>query len=321
MAWLLLSIAKERQGSRQQYSCNCLHHCVDLDMAKVAHAIPVRRTRFRVPADIPAHYVRDNIFSTHFVNSLHIIFPVGEDFFVKSAKKVLPRIADPVLRQQAAGFIGQEATHSREHNKFWDVLRQQGLNIDRYERFTRWFANDVAEAAYSRVLPMEKSETLSLAITAALEHYTAMLGEVVFEHESNWDMLPEEMQNLLKWHAAEELEHKAVAYDMLNAIDDSQTIKGMAMTLATVILCAYIGIGMTDFFIQDKNKNWKKIPSDLVDYVRTIGHPTFRKLVKQWGLFFKKDFHPNDIDNLHYAEAFFAAKKEWFEEMKQAKNT
>jgi uncharacterized protein len=290
---------------------------VALIMVTKEHPIKIRRTRFSISEEIPGHYVRDNIFSTHFVNSLHIIFPVGEDFFVKSAKRLLPLITDPELKQQVLGFIGQEATHSREHNKFWEVLRKQGYNIDRYERFTRWFANNVAEALYFKVLPKKKAEILSLAITASLEHYTAMLGEVVFEHESNWDMLPEDMKILLKWHAAEELEHKAVAFDMLNAIDDSHQIKVMAMMLATTILFSYIGIGVVDFTLQDKEKNWKKMPADLVDFMRTIGHPSFKKFVSQWQLFFRRDFHPNDIDNLHYAEAFFATNREKFEEMKR----
>lgn len=290
---------------------------VALIMVTKEHPIKIRRTRFSISEEIPGHYIRDNIFSTHFVNSLHIIFPVGEDFFVKSAKRLLPLITDPELKQQVLGFIGQEATHSREHNKFWEVLRKQGYNIDRYERFTRWFANDVAEALYFKVLPKKKAEILSLAITASLEHYTAMLGEVVFEHESNWDMLPEDMKTLLKWHAAEELEHKAVAFDMLNAIDDSHQIKVMAMILATTILFSYIGIGVIDFTLQDKEKNWKKMPADLVDFIRTIGHPSFRKFVSQWQLFFRKDFHPNDMDNIHYAAAFFASHQAWFEEMKR----
>jgi len=278
-------------------------------------AIKVRRVRFNVRQSTPLHYLRDNIFSTHFVNSLHIIFPVGEDFFVKSAKRILSRIKDEQLLQQAQAFIGQEAVHSREHNKFWQVLRDQGFSIDRYAEIVRKISVDVLERGYTKILGNEKAEVLSLAITAALEHYTAMLGEVVFEQESNWEQLPEEMRLLLEWHAAEELEHKAVAFDMFTAVDDNYLTRSLAMLIATTLLFSYSAAGMGMFIVQDKEKNWKKMPADALDFLRTIGHPSFQKFVRQWSLFFRKDFHPGQIDNYHYAEEFFAKNKRYFEEM------
>lgn len=58
----------------------------------------IRKTKFNFD-NTPNHYLRGNLFSTHFVNSLHIIFPVGEHFFIKSVKPFMANIKEEQLKK------------------------------------------------------------------------------------------------------------------------------------------------------------------------------------------------------------------------------
>src|SRR5690606_18658513 len=98
------------------------------------------------------------------------VFPDGEDFFVRSVRHYRDRITDPVLKRQVAGFIGQEAMHGREHRALNDRLDELGYPVKRFERFT-----ERGLGFRTRVAP----PISNLAATAALEHFTATLAEML----------------------------------------------------------------------------------------------------------------------------------------------
>ncbi|SHY70081.1 metal-dependent hydrolase [Mycobacteroides abscessus subsp. abscessus] len=60
---------------------------------------------------------------------------------------------------------------------------------------------------------------IPLAVTAAAEHFTAVLAERLLGDE-DFRAIPgdAEVWNLLKWHALEELEHKSVAFDVFRSV-------------------------------------------------------------------------------------------------------
>jgi uncharacterized protein len=265
----------------------------------------VRRVKFDFESSMPVHYLGNNIFSTHFVNSFHIIFPEGERFFIRSLQKVVPDIADKDLLKDIKNFSGQEGTHAHQHMLLWKVLTKQGFSVDEYASFYRTFCYDGIEKIIYKIYGKTYGAKVSVAITAALEHYTSMLAEVVFEHQDNWASLPDEMKHLLFWHAAEEIEHKAVAFDVLRYIDNDYLLRATGMIIATTLLFGFTVAGMGMFLYQDKHKEWSNIPSDFVEFAQTIGHPAFKKFVEQWYKFFDKDFHPSQLENDIYAKTYF----------------
>ena len=117
----------------------------------------------------------------HLIAALSSVFPDGEDFFVRSVRHFRDRITDPELKRQVAGFIGQEAMHGREHRVFNDRLAELGYPTKHYERLTKRRACAVRE----RILPAKSN----LAATAALEHFTATLAELVLTNEEIRDHL------------------------------------------------------------------------------------------------------------------------------------
>ena len=102
--------------------------------------VPTRRISIDAPlADVPKHFAReDDIISSHVVATLSAMFPDGEDFFVRSVRHYRSKITDPALKKQVAGFIGQEATHGREHRDFNDRLAELGYPTKRIERMVRF---------------------------------------------------------------------------------------------------------------------------------------------------------------------------------------
>src|SRR3546814_16965350 len=54
---------------------------------------------------------------------------------------------------------------------------------------------------------------MQLAATCALEHFTATLANAILADPAHLAGADAEAQRMWRWHAIEEIEHKAVAYD------------------------------------------------------------------------------------------------------------
>jgi len=96
--------------------------------------IPPRRLDFEFSTDSERYYYDNNPFLSTFLTTLSSLFPAGESFFVESVRHYRERITDPVLKAQVAGFIGQEAMHSKEHQGFNDMATRQGYPVDKLDR-------------------------------------------------------------------------------------------------------------------------------------------------------------------------------------------
>src|SRR5579875_232458 len=173
-------------------------------------SVYTRRIAFAYPpASLERHYVNGDLVMSHVVSVLSAMFPEGEDFFVRSVRKHADQVTDPELKQQVAGFIGQEVTHGREHRALNERLQQMGYPTRRVDRMVR-----AGFKRNERLLPPK----VQLAITAALEHYTAALAETLLSDPRAQALLGEsEVRSMLLWHALEESEHKAVAFDVFQA--------------------------------------------------------------------------------------------------------
>lgn len=276
--------------------------------------VKVRKVNFKLGEDLVHHYFKNNIFSTHLANSLHIIFPEGEKFFIRSCRKYLSKIEDKKLKEEVIGFMGQEGTHSREHLKFWEYLEQQGFDVQRYANFLNKTAFEGIEPLVYKMAGDEAGGKFFLSITAGLEHYTALLAEVVFENLDEFEHCPEEMKHLFQWHAAEELEHKAVAYDLLNYVDDSYALRATGFITASVLLAFYSIGGQAYLISQDKELKITEVPSKFIDFMKSWGSPMVKKFFKNAGDYLKPDFHPNDMDNYYMAANYFKENKSYYAE-------
>src|SRR5688572_13411552 len=137
-----------------------------------ARKVPTRRISFEESLQtVPKHFAADgDLILSHLAASLSSVFPDGEDFFVRSVRHFRDQITDPELKRQVAGFIGQEAMHGREHRAFNDRLSELGYPTRLLERIT-----ERGLGVGERVIGTKAS----LAVTAALEHFTATFAELL----------------------------------------------------------------------------------------------------------------------------------------------
>src|SRR3954454_469433 len=223
--------------------------------------VPTRRISFEESLrDLPKHFADDgDLVLSHVAASLSAVFPDGEDFFVRSVRNFRDQISDPELKRQVGGFIGQEAMHGREHRVFNDRLDELGYPTKIAERFTKK-GLEIRE----RIM----SPKSNLAATAALEHFTATLAELVLTNPDVRAMFGhEEVKNLFLWHALEESEHKAVAFDVYKAVGGSERLRTFTMNLLTVGFVGGMAVQVGVSLLTDKatfrrgnlRKSWRKI--------------------------------------------------------------
>lgn len=192
-----------------------------------AHEVPTRRMSLDESFDdVPKHFaVEGDLILSHVAAALSAVFPAGEAFFVRSVRRFRDQVTDPELRRQVAGFIGEETMHGREHRAFNDRLDRLGYPTKRVERFSKW-----ALETRERIL----SAKSNLAVTAALEHFTATLAELVLTSEEARTLFgDEQVKNLFVWHALEESEHKAVAFDVYTAVGGTERMRMWTMHFMT----------------------------------------------------------------------------------------
>lgn len=157
---------------------------------------------------LPKYWFAGDPFKTRFFDAMSTMFPEGEKYFIESVRAYRDEISDPVLAGQVADFTYQEAQHSIAHGLFNDRLREQGIDVDRFEASIR---------VYFGVLKRYLPKSVNLANTVAAEHLTAIISHVWTRDDIQRDSDPR-MRALLYWHGVEEIEHKAVAFDVLQQV-------------------------------------------------------------------------------------------------------
>ncbi|MDE3721644.1 metal-dependent hydrolase [Nocardiopsis sp. N85] len=179
------------------------------------------------------HWIPNEPFATHVINVLHLLLPEGERWFVEVFKQAVPHITDDRLREDVLGFIGQEAVHAEAHAGVLDHMDAHGLDPTPYVEQIAWLFRIVLG---DRDLPPGRAQSwlsTRLAIIAGIEHYTAVLGQWVLDaKELDAAGADETMLDLLRWHGAEEVEHRAVAHDLYTHIDGGRTRRTVAMAVA-----------------------------------------------------------------------------------------
>ena len=223
-------------------------------------------------------------------NALSITFPRGEAFFVESVK-AFREGANPKLAAEIRSFITQEVMHSREHVSFNKRVTEAGYKIDHLEKVV----------ADSLELTKNRPQILNLAVTMALEHYTAMMAHQMLRDPKAFAGADPELSNMWKWHAIEEIEHKGVAYDTwLHATRDWSRwkrwkVKTIMMLIVTKNFWTKRWEGTLDLLAQDGIIGWKA-KARLAWYL--VGNPgPVRRLALPWLAFFMPGFHPWNHDD------------------------
>jgi uncharacterized protein len=257
-------------------------------------AIPIPRDPDVDLEAVPRHWLAGNAAATAISNGINLLFPHGERFFVRSVHHYLDQVKDPELRAQVKAFFKQEGHHASAHDRFNEVLRTQGFEIDRFLTRYRTISTWVEQRMPAR---------LNLAGTAAAEHFTAILADGAFQR-GILDALDPQMQRLLAWHAAEEIEHKAVAFDVLREIDPSYAVRIAGLAYATVMLGMFWAWA-TVMLLRQERLGLRGIVRELARMRRQ--DPVIRRVfVAGIRQYLRRDFHPSDNENDELAARWFA---------------
>jgi uncharacterized protein len=236
------------------------------------------------------HWVRSDPFATAFFNALSAVFPHGETFMIRSMVAWQGRVPRP-LDEQVAAFIEQEAGHSREHVAMNKALIGAGYDVEPLERrikgFVRFFEN--------------ASEVTKLTATMCIEHFTAIVAAEVLKSPDHLKGADDPLLELWLWHAVEEVEHKAVAFDVWNHVTRkwSPLRRYMTRTAAMLAITASFFVnrtlGQIELLRQDGIGFWPALKGILRSGFGKGG--LGRNVLRPWAAFFKPNFHPWHLDD------------------------
>jgi predicted metal-dependent hydrolase len=171
--------------------------------------VPRQNLDFGLDGDIPKYWFGGDPFKTRFFDAMSTLFPEGEKFFITCVRDYRERITDPQLQQEVKDFMRQEGAHGMVHTQFNNRLKTQGIEVDRIEESTRNILSNIR-----KIMP----RSFTLGQTAAAEHMTAIMAHSFFHRREVMEHCDPRIRAMYAWHAVEEIEHKAVAFDVLTKV-------------------------------------------------------------------------------------------------------
>ncbi|MGH9184950.1 MAG: metal-dependent hydrolase [Acidimicrobiales bacterium] len=235
------------------------------------------------------HWLDDDLLASHLVATLSGVIPPGERFVAESVRRQRDRLDGP-LQHQVKGFLGQERLHQREHDRFNRALAGLGYPTAMIDR-----ASAVTFAVAARF-----PARLQLAVTAAIEHWTAVIAEHTFVDDqfADWQT-SEAARAFLAWHLVEELEHRAVAFDVMQATGVGEPQRILAMHVTVLLLLPSVVGGLVLSLLGDRD-TWNpfRLARSLRRFGRTpIARGSFVRDLLAWN---RPGFHPDqrNIDAL-----------------------
>jgi len=253
----------------------------------------VRRLLIDLETELPRHWCAGDALLTAFFNALSMSFPVGEQFFIDAVQagfKLLPAPQQDKFRAEVQGFVGQEATHRRIHGLFNALLERQGL------------VNQWGPAAAQRLKAFDGVDARHpLALTAANEHFTAILAHWMLQNRDLFGDTQARIQTMWLWHSSEEMEHRSTAFDILAALGGSHAWRVRWMRRVTTLFWAHALQQTLRNLRRDRTlwkwSTWKSAA------VHLLGR---RGLVRQtygpWREYFREDFHPSQMKSALHEE-------------------
>jgi uncharacterized protein len=248
-------------------------------------------------SDLPLHWVPDDPFATHMMNVLHLLLPEGERHFIKAVLQASSLVDDPELEAAIKPFIQQESWHAWAHQVVLNHLAEQGIDTKAYtERLGRWLSVALGDppewwpAALKRWWLYRR-----LADVASLEHFTAVLGQWVLQNRGlDYAGTNPVMLDLLRWHGAEEIEHRSLVFDVYQNVSGSYPMRALSMLTTAPLFVGWWLYGVVFLMRQDPTVTarprwrdwlraareykvpgpWKLLVTVPVRYLRPSHHPS-----------------------------------------------
>ena len=226
---------------------------------------------------------------TLYFNALSITFPVGERFFIASVAHFRDRITDPKQRAEVAAFINQEAMHKREHVEYNEAI----YTIADVAGMEKILDDHIENVIKRRLPPLGR-----LAVTCALEHFTAIMAKDTLGNPRQLEGAVPEYARLWTWHALEECEHKAVAFDVFQTVTAGKK-NWLRVRIMPLVTMNFIRRNAQFMYALMKAQGHHKSPLAYAKLLWSIfGNPgPLRRIIPAYLKYYDPNFHPNQIDD------------------------
>jgi uncharacterized protein len=271
-------------------------------------ALHAREVRFDWTG-LPLRWIPGEAFASHMLNVLHILLPEGERWFVKVFAEALPLIEDDQLREDVLGFIGQEGMHAGAHQGVQDYFAEQGLDTAEYVADLEHLFRRLLGARNLTGKKREEWLIERIALVAAVEHVTAFLGNWIL-NSPGLDVAgaDERMLDLLRWHGAEEVEHRAVAYDVYMHVDGRYLRRARTYVVGATALCYLWARGVSYLMANDPTLDEPVKPRwrNLVSTARRGLTPSYSDIAGCAWRYLQRGYHPSQEGSTSQAVAYLA---------------
>ena len=177
--------------------------------------------------------------------------------------------------------------HGNEHDAFNHFMESKGVPTRKVDEFVN---------RGMRFMAKHLSPQRQLAKTCALEHFTAIMANQVLTNPDATAGMHPQFKELWRWHAIEETEHKAVAYDVYQQAVGRYWLRVLTMINVTFFFCLRTSIYQTIFLWKDGQlfnpKTWWQ--GIRFYFIRPA---LVRRIMRQYLDYFRRDFHPWMHDN------------------------
>ncbi|MDR3418870.1 MAG: metal-dependent hydrolase [Nevskia sp.] len=265
----------------------------------------------------PLEWIPGEPYASHFINEINMLLPAGEFWFCKLYSQALPLIRDDKLRQDVQGFVRQEAMHARAHDAaIAEYLAAHGIETESYTRRVNWlFEGPLADHPFGIKVPAPLRRqwlVFRLGLVAAIEHQTCVLGKYVLNTKT-WDERGADpvMLDLLRWHGAEEVEHRCVAFDLYKHLGGTYPTRYYLMAIAFPAVMGLWAAGAAHLMQQDPRLAPKR-PSALRPWIwlewqrqsRKGLLPSLPRLMREQLRYFYPGYHPRREASTEQALAY-----------------
>lgn len=252
--------------------------------------VKFRRMSFAFEAQaLPKYWYANSPCLTHFFNALSAVFPDGEKYFIDSVRAFEDTEVNQRLRAQVREFTRQEGHHTHHHRHFNRLMEGMGVSMSKCSSI----AKAILERSHRRDAPLTQ-----LALTAAFEHFTALMGDWLLRQDEPCEHMHPAAAALWAWHAVEETEHKAVAFDVYVAAGGDYWTRVRAMLRVTAIFIPRIHQMQLILLAEDPTPLRLRDVAYCLKYLYGRGG-FLRAMIPGYLSYFRRDFHPWQDDNSH----------------------
>ncbi len=242
--------------------------------------------------EVPRFWFGNDAFKTRIFDALSLTFPVGERYFIQSVRALRDKITDPDLQQRVSDFIKQEAQHGIAHDKMNEEMHKQGMPIEPFIEYLGGHFDYVLK---------KRSKQYNIAMTAAAEHLTALMADTFYSKKETLTDAHPYVRALLAWHAIEEMEHRDVAFDVMQQVGEvPEYLRKFALAYTTLLMGGFTFYRTQVMLKHDGFSLKQRVQMSIKGLPWFIGRTgKLSAMREQYMDWFKADFHPSQHPVIH----------------------